>query len=366
MAVGIALVGTGFALSVQLPVFRLLPDAEVRTLVGRDPARTAGLAAKHHIPHSTVRLAEALADPGLDLVCISTPPDSHAALACEALAAGKHVLCEKPMALDVSEARAMELAAARTPARLALIDHQLRFAPAVLKMRRLLREGYLGTPFDAHIEVATPRWLDHARRYTWWQERARGGGALGAFGSHAVDLLRWLFGDVDAVQALLHTFVTDRAAAGELQARPVDADDWAAVWLRFAGPRPVLGTIRLSAVAHRGQGFAMAVQGSEGTLRLDSEGRLWGSRRDTAAAEAPLEELDDPEALPEEHRRALPDSPWARAFVTAAQALVAAVPAGNCPSEAATFADGRAVQQVLDAARASAAANGGWMAPGAF
>ena len=366
MAVGIALVGTGFALHVQLPVFRLLPDAEVRTLVGRDRGRTAELAAKHGIPHATTHFADALADPGIGLVCIATPPDTHSALAGAALAAGKHVLCEKPMALEATEARAMERAAAGAAGCFALVNHQLRFAPAVRKMRRMLGEGYLGTPFDAHIEVATPRWLDPVRSHSWWQERSRGGGALGAFGSHAVDLLRWLFGEVDAVAALLHTFVGQRTAVDELEPRAVDADDWAAVWLRFGGPHPALATIRLSAVAHRGLGFAMSIQGSEGTLRLDPEGRLWGSRRDTADAEAPLEPLDDPEPIAQEVRRALPDSPWARAFVPAAQGIVAAVPTGVCPPEAATFADGRAVQQVLDAARASAAAHAGWMTPGAF
>lgn len=366
MAVGIALVGTGFALQVQLPVFRLLPGAEIRILVGRDPARTAALAAQHSIPRAVTRLADALDDRSVDLVCISTPPDSHAALACAALAAGKHVLCEKPLALDAAQARVMEQAAMQAAGRLAIVDHQLRFAPAVLKLRHLLRGGYLGAPFDAHIEVATPRWLDAGRPHSWWQERARGGGALGAFGSHAVDLLRWLFGDVESVSALLHTFVRERSVPGALRSRPVDADDWAALWLRFAGPRPVLGTIRLSAVAHRGSGFAMAIQGSEGTLRLDAEGTLWGSRKDSHATEAPLERLSEPEPLPAETRRALPDSPWSRAFVPAAEELVAAVSTGICPADAATFATGRAVQQVLDAARHSAAGSGGWTPPGDF
>jgi len=366
MAVGIALVGTGFALHVQLPVFQSVRGARVRALVGRDPRRTAALASEYGIARAAVRLGDVLADPAIDLVCVSTPPESHCELACEALAAGKHVLCEKPMALDAAQARIMEQAAAYARGRLAIVDHQLRFAPAVLKLRHLLAEQYLGTPFDAQIDVATPRWLDAARPHSWWQDRARGGGALGAFGSHAVDLLRWLFGEVEAVSALLHTFVRERIATGELRPRAVDADDWAALWLRFGGTQPVLGTIRLSAVAHRGLGFALAIQGSEGTLRLDAEGRLWGSRRDPAAAEAPLEPLDDPETLPEDQRRALPDSPWARAFVPAARAIVAAVEAGGLPPGAASFADGRAVQQVLDAARASAAETRGWMAPSAF
>jgi predicted dehydrogenase len=353
MSVGIALVGTGFAVNVQLPAFRLVPGAEVRALVGRDAARTEALGRRHRIPTATTRLVDVLEDPRVDLVCVTTPPDLHRAFSIEALAAGKHVLCEKPLALDAQEARDMERAAAESH-RLALVDHQMRFSPAVLKLRHLLAEGYLGTPLHADVEVAGARWLDRAKPFSWWQESARGGGALGALGSHVVDLLRWLFGDVRSVAADLATFITERTPEGALQPRHVDSDDWAALLFRFRPPSRLRAVARLSAVTHRGGGFHVVVHGTEGTLRLDTEGRLCGSRREPGRDDAPFEELGGPDSLSAATRKLLPDSPWAVAFAHAAPAIVAAVAAGEAPPNAATFADGRAVQEVLDAARRAA------------
>ncbi len=361
MAVGIALVGTGFALNVQLPAFRLIPGAEIRALVGRDPARTEALARRHGIARSSTQLEAVLSDAAIDLICISTPPDTHRTLALAALAAGKHVLCEKPMALDAGEAAVMT-AAARAARGFALIDHQLRFAPSVVRLRRLIADGFVGTPLYAQWDLATPRWLDHSRPHSWWQERQRGGGALGAFGSHAVDLFRWLFGDIAAAAGVLRTFVPERAAAGELRPRAVDADDWAAFWLCTSGPHALQIVINLSAVAHRGEGFHVVIQGTEGALKLDTEMRLWGSRRDPSAPDAPFDLLSEPDPLAAEVRQILPDSPWALAFVHSARALVQAIEAGHePPASAATFADGQAVQDVLDAVRQSHQ-SGAWVA----
>src|SRR5262245_10859632 len=97
--VGIALVGTGFAVHVQLPVFRSVPGAAVRMLVGRDAARTVAIASRVGIADASDRLEAALRRDDIHLVCIATPPDLHRPMAEEALAAGKAVLCEKPMAL---------------------------------------------------------------------------------------------------------------------------------------------------------------------------------------------------------------------------------------------------------------------------
>jgi len=154
--IGIALVGTGFALRVQLPALRLVPAAAVRVLVGREPERTAELARAHGIEASTHELRAALGRTDVDLVLISTPPDLHRPMSEAALAAGKHVLCEKPMARDRAEADSM-CTAARAARGAALVDHQLRFAPNVRKLRRLLGEGYLGRARHAHVTMLIDR-----------------------------------------------------------------------------------------------------------------------------------------------------------------------------------------------------------------
>ena len=232
-------------------------------------------------------------------------------------------------------------------------------------MRRLVQEGYLGTPLHVQVQIRSGGRLDVRRPFDWWSEARRGGGALGALGSHAVDWLRWMFGEVDSACGTLHTFVDARTAAGELRSRRVDADDYAAFWLRFPGPRPVHAAVVLSAVAHRGGGLRFEVFGTEGSLVHDDEGRLWGSRRELVARseheQPPLEELGEAEGLPASDLKQLPDSPWARAFAHLARALVVAVRDGHreLPG-AAHFADGLAVQRVLDTLRGSARA-GAWV-----
>src|SRR5438034_10125634 len=106
----IAIVGTGFGCLTHVPAFRAA-GFEVLTLVGRDPAKTAARADLLGIPHATTSLAEALALPGLDAVSIATPPETHLPLVLQAVEAGRHVLCEKPFALDSAEARQMLAAA---------------------------------------------------------------------------------------------------------------------------------------------------------------------------------------------------------------------------------------------------------------
>ena len=361
-SVGIALVGSGLALRRHLPALALVPGAAVRILVGRDAQRTSDLARRHGIPASTARLEEALGRQDVELVCVATPTDLHRETCEAALGAGKHVLCEVPMGLTAAQSESM-VRAARASQRLAVVDHHLRFEPTLRKMRRLIGEGYVGAPLHAHATMLHPRWIDPHRPHSWWHESRRGGGILGVCGSHAIDWLRWTFGEVAAVTGELHTFVRERTPEGELHPKQADADEFAAIHLRVG--RGVQATILLSAVAHRGPALRLEVFGTEGMLRFDSEGRLWGSRCESGvgAGDPPLEELSESEDLGREARRAVPDSPSARAFVHFAQALVGAVRSG-APTvpEAARFDDGLAVQEVLDAVRASAAA-GRRMAP---
>jgi predicted dehydrogenase len=351
---GVAIAGSGYGVRVQLPAFAALPGVEVRALVGRDADRTGRIAAAHGVAVATTRFEDVLGDPRVHLVCITTPPDLHAAQAMAALGAGKHVVCEKPLATTAAVAAAMCGAAERAPGRLALVDHQLRFAPSVQRLQRLLVDGYVGTPLVVHVDVATGRELDRRQPFGWWHQRRRGGGALGAYGSHAVDLVLSILGPVDAVCGTLHTFVAERVAAGDLQAQPVDADDWGACWLRCGRARAV---VQVSAVAHGGNGLGLTVHGTDGVLQLDPEGALRGRRGDGG-----LEDLAAPLPLPEGLRGRVPDTMWSSSFAAFAAAVTRVCAAGgDHVAGAATFSDGLAVQRVLDAVRGSAT-DGGWVA----
>jgi predicted dehydrogenase len=127
-----------------------------------------------------------------------------------ALRRGIHVLCEKPFALNLTEAREMKAAADRKPV-VAMIDFEFRFAAARAYATELLKDNYVGevrmADFNIHFGW---RSFPEDRPWSWWSERARGGGVLGAFGSPAVDALRTVVGNPRRVFCDLATFVKER------------------------------------------------------------------------------------------------------------------------------------------------------------
>ncbi len=136
---GAAVVGTGFGVITHA---RALDAAgiEVRALVGRDPEKTAQRAALYGIPHATTDRAEAFGRDDIDVVAVTTPPHTHAEIVLDAVAAGKHVLCEKPFARDLDEAREM-LRAAEAAGVVHLLGTEFRFAPGQALLTRTVRSG---------------------------------------------------------------------------------------------------------------------------------------------------------------------------------------------------------------------------------
>src|SRR6185295_7625769 len=142
MTIGAVVVGTGFGTRVHVPALRAA-GFEVRALVGRDPERTARRAERLGIDHACTSVADALALGGVEAVTIAAPPNTHAALAIEACEAGRHVICEKPFALDAAEAEAMTAAAAGAGVT-ALVGHEFRWAPDRATAARAINEGLIG------------------------------------------------------------------------------------------------------------------------------------------------------------------------------------------------------------------------------
>ena len=150
MSVRIGIIGTGFARRVQLPALRLVPGVTVTAIASGSLERARAVAAEFAIPQAFGSGEELARARDVDLVLVSSTPDCHARQAIAALEAGKHVLCEKPMALDVREAERMLEVAARSPG-LARIDHELRYEPNRVAALRLLREGTIGPLL--HLEL---------------------------------------------------------------------------------------------------------------------------------------------------------------------------------------------------------------------
>lgn len=345
MTLRVGVIGTGFGRRVQLPALGLVPGLTVTAVASQSLERARRVAREFAIPHAFGSGEELARAPDVDLVLVSSTPNLHARHAIAALEAGKHVLCEKPMALDRREAERMLEVARRSPG-LARIDHELRYEPNRRKARQLIQAGAIGPVL--HLELVLRPYLRGDGRpqavdapWSWWYDAAQGGGILGAVGSHLIDLCRfWIGSEVVEVSGRTATLVPERYDEQHV-ARPVTADDYASFVMRLAGG--VIATVTLTTVGGHGPGHFAQVTGHDGTLVLTGETQL-----EVGPPGRPLEGASVADELWE---RTTPNNMWARSFVRLMRDLVGVVAGQPVAGEPATFADGYAVQRVMDAVR---------------
>ena len=344
--VRVGFIGSGFARRVQLPGLAFVAGATPTAIASGHRANAEAVARDFGIPHVFSDGAELVRSPEVDLVVVSSTPDSHARYAIAALEAGKHVLCEKPMAIDAFEASQMVAASEQHPDRLAWIDHELRYEPNRRRARELIRSNAIGEL--RHVELSLMPYLRGDGRpqafdapWNWWSDASRGGGILGAVGSHLIDLFRfWSGSEITHVAGLVETFVKQRTdETGAL--RVVTADDFASCVLQTGSG--AVATITVSAIGHHGPGLFGRVTGSGGTLLLSGETKL-----EFGKSGGPLEDISAPDDLWEKTK---PNNMWARSFVRLMREMVLVIRGGTPHGEPATFRDGWQVQRVLDAIR---------------
>ena len=347
MTIGAVVVGTGFGARVHVPALRAA-GFEVRALVGRDPERTARRAERLGIGQSFTTPADALAIGGVDAVTIATPPNTHAALAIQVCEAGRHVICEKPFALDGLEAAAMTEAAARAGVT-ALVGHEFRWAPDRATAARAIADGLIGEPRLATLVQYVPLVADpEAKVPEWWFDEARGGGWLGASGSHIVDQVRTWFGEIASVSATLPT-VAARGGAEDSFAVRARSRSGVEIVMQQTAASWTTGVVSLTIVA-----------GTDGTLEVDGQG-VWCSDRSgrrllETPADLALPPAPDASDDPRHRYTHLEVGPYTRLCEALRAGVEGRDDASRVPVP--TFADGLASMRVLDAIRASASAAG--------
>ncbi len=337
----IGIIGTGWGARVQVPSFREA-GLEVVAIAGHDAERT-----RHLEPFDDWR---ALIASNVDLVTIVTPPSEHLQMATSALDAGKHVLCEKPTALNAGQAEQLVAAAKKHPDRIALIDHELRFLPSFRAARERMND--LGGIRYAEVRYASPSRGDRTRAWNWWSDADHGGGIWGAVGSHFVDTLRFLGMEIVAVQAALQTIIAERPFENGM--RRVTSDDFAVVNLRFANG--AVAALSLSTVASGpDEPATITIHGEAGAMRLVGEELLTAMRGEpfTVATSAGRADRKGNSA----------GGAFGSGTFLLGRALRSALDDGDrsALANAATFDDGLAQQRVLDAARKSSRNNGAWV-----
>jgi predicted dehydrogenase len=351
--------------------FDLPLSAQMSVVVGRSEANVAAAAAKLGWASHTTDWRSLIARDDIDLIDICTPGDTHAEIALAALAAGKHVLCEKPLANTVAEAREMAAAAARaqTQGVRAMCGFNYRRVPAVALMRKFIESGRLGT--IRHVRaVYLQDWIVDPEFPLVWRLRkdVAGSGALGDIGAHIVDLTQFVTGQrIESVSALTETFVKQRplpsesaglaASANGNGTGEVTVDDAALFLARLDGG--AIATYEATRFATgRKNGLRVEINGSLGSLVFDFE-RM--NELEFYDAALPTSEQGFSRILVTE-----PDHPYMSAwwpaghligyehsFTHEMRDLIEAIALGQDPTP--SFTDALQVQLVLDAVERSAA-----------
>ncbi|MEP7149256.1 MAG: Gfo/Idh/MocA family oxidoreductase [Acidobacteriota bacterium] len=352
--VRIGLIGTGFARKVQIPAFQLCENARVVSIASASITNARATAEEFGIDHFTADWRETVSRGDVDLVCITTPPRSHHEMTMFAIGHGKHILCEKPMAMNVNEAREMTEGAKKAGV-LALIDHELRFQPGRRRAYEMLREGAIGKVRHAKCYFQAPHRGDPTLPWNWWSDEKQGGGALGAIASHVIDSFQWFLGtNISSVFCQLQGQIKNRPLA-DGSMREVTSDDESLMILRFGDTNmtdDATGIVSISMTEYPKYKHRVEFYGTDGALAVEARGELFIAKAipDTEWQEVGV---DFGAAI-----AGVPDTGFSSGFNEFAPKIIESLLRGETLVEnAATFEDGLAVQVVLDAARESNATN---------
>lgn len=348
--VGIGIIGTGFARKVQIPAFLKCEGTKIVSVASARLENAESTAKEFGIAHWTDDWRDTASHEEVDLLCVTTPPDSHYEMTLFAIEKGKHILCEKPMAMNEAEAREMT-EKAKEKGILALIDHELRFHEGRQRAFELLRAGEIGKVRHAKYNFRAPHRGDPDLPWNWWSDEARGGGALGAIASHVVDSLLWFLGaDISDVFCQLQTHMKRRRDEHSGEMRAVTSDDEVNMILRFADGAltgDATGMVSISMTEYPKYQNRVEFFGSLGAMRIEHRGEIFIAK----AGESDWRELDPSLGKTVE---GVADTGFANGFIEFAPKIVEAIRDGKTDVEyAATFEDGVKVQIVLDKARES-------------
>lgn len=353
---GAVVVGTGFGCYTHVRALRTA-GLEVKALVGRDPAKTARRAELFGVPTACGSLSEALEVPGVHAVTVATPPHTHAALCLEAIERGKHVLCEKPFARDATEGASV-LSAAERAGTVHMLGTEFRWDTGQALLARTVRRGLVGEPKVATWLMHVPMLVDPSAELPgWWMDASAGGGWLGAHGSQLIDQIRVTLGEFEGVSGSLVNVVE----------RPgMTADDGFVVHFRM---RNGCAGVLQSVASDRAILVETRVTGSDATAWIEGVGstvKLAGSGPPTALPVPDDLRTETPPPLPEgsvtnAYERMITFGVEYGPYVRLAEAFRDRILGREVSGpEPATFADGVAQMEVLDAIRSSVARGGSW------
>jgi predicted dehydrogenase len=292
-----AMIGAGFMGRVHTEAIRRLGNVEVVAVAGVSDAEARGFGESMGIERTTGDYCQALADPDIDAVHVCTPNALHHAVSMAAMQAGKHVLCEKPLALSSAQAREM-VELARKTGLANCVNHNLRYYPVVQHVRRMIENGELGEILVAQGTYSQD-WLLYDTDYNWRIESKDNGAlrAMGDIGSHWMDMVQHLTGlkitSLCADLAIFHktrkkpkfaveTFTGKRLRAEDYDEIPIDTDDFGAVLFRLGGQARGAFTVSQMSAGCKNR-FQFEIFGSKAGViwNQESPDQLWIGQRNS-------------------------------------------------------------------------------------
>ena len=276
-SIGIGLIGTGFmgkahALAYRSvnAVFGDVPQVRLELLCDQPADKADAMARQFGFARATGDWREVVADPTVGIVCVTTPNKMHAEMAVAALEAGKHVHCEKPMALTLDEARQMQAAAKRSGCQ-TTVGYNYLANPVYQHAKKLVHNGAIGRPVHFRGFVDEDYQADPETAWTWRAIRADAGlGALGDLGCHLVSLMQGLMGPVATVVADTDTVHKTRAVEGSAERKPVENEDIASALIRFESGTTGLFSTSRSAWGRKSR-IGWEVHGTAGMICFEQE-----------------------------------------------------------------------------------------------
>lgn len=336
----VLLIGTGFGGSVQAPAFAAHPDFSLVGIASGHVENARRVAEAHGVPHATRDWKKMLQEVDADLVSIVTPVDLHYPMARAALERGRHVLLEKPFALNVAQAKDLT-AFARSRKVVAVVNHEFRHKQGRAALARWIAEGTLGRVEHIAMKTRVPGWArDPSRKLSWLTEKKRGGGFLGALGSHDIDQFLIYGGPIRRVFCRLRHLAATTPGLGATY-RAITAEDCFTLMVDFkSGATGVIDTFGGARVRRE----RIEVFGSEDAFAV-----IDGDRIGRPAPGGGIEEVPVPDDL------LLTPTPWAplTAPFRVKLAMLRDAIRGDGTGASPTFAEALEVQKVLDAARKS-------------
>jgi len=371
---GVGMVGYGFIGKMHtyayksIPVYYDPPPADVR-LVGVCTSRdeTAQRAAEHGgYEFCTTDYHELLERDDIHIINCCTPNHLHGDVLIDAIGAGKHVYCDKPLAVNLAEAQEI-LDVVERSSIVNQMTFQYRFVPAIVRAKQLIDEGLLGELMSFRAAYLHSGYVDPNRPMSWRLDKARsGGGALFDLGSHVLDLVRYLLGECREVFATTRTFISRRPASkGSSELVDVKVDDLVLVQMRMENG--ALGTMEASRIATgANDDLRLEIHGREGAIRFELMEPNWLYFYDNRLGDEPIGgkkgfvRIETVQRFP---RPAAFPGPkftvgWERFHIACMYNFLNNVAKGEHSPP--TLYDGFKVQEVMEAALVSAE-KGGWV-----